>query len=107
MSTKGLLSMTRPCSIDSTSPLLQAGPPHREGVDALVVPQERADVLRVDVDLREVLPRDPGLAVEAAGRKEQALERVPGHRDVLRDLLPEPLVEHAEVAPSDVVEVLV
>src|SRR2546425_12042831 len=107
MSTKGLLSITRPCSIDSTSFLLQAGAPHQERVHALVVPEEGPHVLGVDVDLREVLRRDAGLAVESAGREEEALERVPRHGDVLRDLFPEPLVEHAEVAPRDVVEVLV
>src|SRR2546426_6853445 len=107
MSTNGLLSTTRPCSIDSTSPLLQAGPPHQEGVHALVVPQEGPDVLGVDVDLREPLPGDPRVPVEPAGREEEALEGVPRDRDVLRDLLPEPLVEDAEVAPRDVVEVLV
>src|SRR3989475_9215131 len=107
MSTNGLLSTTRPCSIDSTSPLLQAGPPHQEGVYALVVPQEGPDVLGVDVDLREPLPGDSRVPVEPAGREEEALEGVPRDRDVLRDLLPEPLVEDAEVAPRDVVEVLV
>src|SRR6266540_6244041 len=107
MSTKGLLSITRPCSIDSTSPLLQTRAPHREGVHALVVPQQGPHVVGVDVDLREVLPGDAGLAVEAPGCEEEALQRVPRDGDVLRDLLPEPLMEDAEVAPRDVVEVLV
>src|SRR5437879_5172876 len=107
MSMNGLPSMTRPCSRESTSPLLQPRPPHQEGVHALVVPQEGPDVLGVDVDLREPFPGDPRVPVEPAGREEEALEGVPRDRDVLRDLLPEPLVEDAEVAPRDVVEVLV
>src|SRR2546428_7587105 len=107
MSTNGLLSITRPCSMDSTSFLLEPGPAHQQGVHTLIVPQERHHVSGVDVDLREILRGDPCLAVEPAGRQQEAFERVPGHGDVLRDLLPEPLMEDAEVAPRDVVEVLV
>src|SRR3989475_5300228 len=107
MSTNGLLSTTRPCSRDSTSSLLQPRPAHDEGVHALVVPEEGPDVLGVDVDLREPLRGDPGLPVEPAGREEEALQGIPRDGDVLHDLLPEPLVEDAEVAPRDVVEVLV
>src|SRR5256712_14105958 len=107
MSTNGLLSTTRPCSRDSTSSLLQPRPAHDDGVHALVVPEEGPDVLGVDVALREPLRGDPGLPVEPAGREEEALQGIPRDGDVLRDLLPEPLVEDAEVAPRDVVEVLV
>src|SRR3989440_12335663 len=106
ISTNGLLSGIR--DSDAISALsLDSRPAHDERVDALVVPQESAHVVLVDVHLSHVLRGDLRLSAPAARGEQEAGERVPRHRDVLRDFLPEPLVEHAEVADRDVVDVLV
>src|SRR5437879_12780636 len=106
ISTNGLLSGNRESEAISSVPL-EARSAEDEGVHAFVVPQERPDVVLVDVHLRDVLRRDLRLPAPAAGREQEAGEGVPGDRDVLRDLLPEPLVEDAEVTHGDVVDVLV
>src|SRR5437879_2857170 len=106
ISTNGLLSGNRESEAISAVPL-EARPAEDEGVHAFVVPQERPDVVLVDVHLRDVLRRDLRLPAPAAGREQEAGEGVPGDGDVLRDLFPEPLVEDAEVAHGDVVDVLV
>src|SRR5437899_7522604 len=106
ISTNGLLSGIR--DSDAISALsLDPRAAHDERVDALVVPQEGTHVVLVDVHLGHVLRGDLRLPAPSAGGEQEARERVPRHRDVLRDLLPEPLVEHAEVADRDVVSVLV
>src|SRR5437879_12796709 len=61
----------------------------------------------VDVHLHDVLGRDLRLAAPAAGGEEETGERVSSDGHVLRDLLPEPFVEDAEIADGDVVDVLV
>src|SRR5712692_12131380 len=106
ISTNGLLSGIRDSDAISAFPL-DPRPAHDERVDALVVPQEGAHVVFVDVYLGHVLRGDLRLPAPPAGREEEAGERVPRHGDVLRDLLPEPFVEHAEIADRDVVDVLV
>src|SRR5256886_15163475 len=106
ISTNGLLSGIR--DSDAISALsLDPRPAHDERTDALVVPQESAHVVLVDVDLGHVLRGDLRLSAPAARGEQEAGERIPRHRDVLRDFLPEPLVEHAEVAHPDAVPVLV
>src|SRR2546428_13406733 len=105
ISTNGLLSGNRESEAISAVPL-EARPAEDEGVHAFVVPQERPDVVLVDVHLRDVLRGNLRLPAPAAGREQEAGEGVPGDRDVLRDLLPEPPVEDAEVAHGDVVDVL-
>src|SRR2546427_5118350 len=106
ISTNGLLSGIR--DSDAISALsLDPRAAHDERIDALVVPQEGAHMVLVDVYLRHVLRGDLRLSAPAARGEQEAGERVPRHRDVLRDLLPESLVEHAEVADRDVVHVLV
>src|SRR5256885_14991748 len=106
ISTNGLPSGIR--DSDAISALaLDSRPAHDERVDALVVPQEGAHVVLVDVPLSHVLRGDLRLSAPAARGEQEAGERVPRHGDVLRDLLPEPLVEHAEVAHRDARHVLV
>src|SRR5438552_12406853 len=106
ISTNGLLSGIRDSNVISAFPL-DPRPAHDERVDALVVPQEGPHVVLVDVHLGHVLRRNLRLPAPAARREQVARERVPGDGDVLRDLLPEAFVEHAEVAHRDVVDVLV
>src|SRR5713226_896371 len=105
-STNGLLSGIRDSDAISAFPL-DPRPAHDERVDALVVPQEGAHAVLVDVHLGHVLRGDLRLPAPAARGEQEARQRVPRDRDVLRDLLPEALVEHAEVADRDVVDVLV
>src|SRR5256712_7921408 len=106
ISTNGLLSGNRDSEAISAVPL-EACPAEDEGVYAFVVPQERPDVVLVDVHLRDVLRRNLRLPAPAPGREQEAGEGVPGDGDVFRDFFPEPLVEDAEVAHGDVVDVLV
>src|SRR3989475_9367832 len=106
ISTNGLLSGIR--DSDAISALsLDPRAAHYERIDALVVPQEGAHMVLVNVHLRHVLRGDLRLSAPAARREQEARQRIPRHRDVLRDFLPEPLVEDAEVADRDVVDVLV
>src|SRR5436190_1510580 len=106
ISTNGLLSWIR-ASAGISALSLDPRTPHDEGVDAFVIAQEGADVVLVAVHLDDVLGGDLRLAAPAAGREEEAGEGVAGDRHVLRDLLPEPFVEDAEIAHRDVVDVLV
>src|SRR6266571_7900524 len=106
ISTNGLLSEMRNSDAILALPL-DPRTAHDERVDALVVPQEGAHVGLVDVHLGHVLRRDLRLPAPPAGGEEEAGERVPRYGDVLRDLLPEPFVEDAEIADRDVVDVLV
>src|SRR2546428_744836 len=106
ISTNGLLSGIR--DSDAISALsLDPRAAHDERVDALVVPQEGTHVVLVDVHLGHVLRGDLRLPAPSAGGEEEAGERVPRHGDVLRDLLPEPFVEDAEIADRDVVHVFI
>src|SRR2546425_153761 len=106
ISTNGLLSGIR--DSDAISALsLDPRAAHDERVDALVVPQEGTHVVLVDVHLGHVLRGDLRLPAPPAGGEEEAGERVPRHGDVLRDLLPEPFVEYAEIADRDVVHVFI
>src|SRR5438105_2135242 len=106
ISTNGLLSCIR--ASEGISPLLlEPRPSEDERVHALVVPEQRPDVVLVDIHLHDVLGRDLRLAAPAAGGEEEARERVSSDGHVLRDLLPEPFVEDAEIADADAVDVLV
>src|SRR5881628_1481726 len=106
ISTNGLLSGIR--DSDAISALsLDPRAAHDERVDALVVPQEGTHVVLVDVHLGHVLRGDLRLPAPSAGGEEEAGERVPRDGDVLRDLLPEPFVEYAEIADRDVVHVFI
>src|SRR2546422_11700961 len=96
ISTNGLLSGIRDSDAISAFSL-DSRPAHDERVDALVVPQEGAHVVLVDVHLSDVLRRDLRLSAPAARGAQEACERVSRHLAVLRDLLPESLVGHAEV----------
>src|SRR5437899_3184164 len=106
ISTNGLLSGIRDSDAISAFPL-DARAAHHERIDTLVVPQESAHVVLVDVHLGHVLRGDLRLPAPPAGGEEEAGERVPRHGDVLRDLLPEPFVEYAEIADRDVVHVFI
>src|SRR5439155_3736025 len=101
ISTNGLLSGIRDSDAISAFSL-DPRSAHDERVDALVVPQESAHVVLVDVHLGHVLRGDLRLPTPAPCGEEEAGERVPRHGDVLRDLLPEPFVEDAEIADRDV-----
>src|SRR5438132_13943314 len=85
ISTNGLLSGNRESEAISAVPL-EARPAEDEGVHAFVVPQERPDVVLVDVHLLDVLRRDLRLLVPAAGRVQDAGEGVLGDRIDIRDL---------------------
>src|SRR3989442_5894666 len=85
ISTNGLLSGNRESEAISAVPL-EARPAEDEGVHAFVVPQERPDVVLVDVHLRDVLRRDLRLPAPPARREHEAAQGGPAQHDVPRDL---------------------
>src|SRR3989442_14880691 len=89
ISTNGLLSGIRDSAAISAFPL-DARAAHHARIYTLVVPQESAHVVLVDVHLGHVLRGDLRLPAPPASGEEEAGDRVPRHGDVLRDLLPEP-----------------
>src|SRR2546428_10010898 len=89
ISTNGLLSGNRESEAISAVPL-EARPAEDEGVHAFVVPQERPDVVLVDVHLRAVLRRDLRLPAPAAVRDQVTGEAAPGDSDVLLELFTKP-----------------
>src|SRR2546422_10540735 len=100
ISTNGLLSGIR--DSDAISALsLDPRAAHDERIDALVVPQEGAHMVLVDVHLRHVLRGDLRLSAPAARGEQEERQRIPRHRDVLRGIPPEPPEEDAEVADRE------
>src|SRR5437867_3317426 len=97
ISTNGLLSGNRESEAISTVPL-EARPAEDERVHAFVVPQERPDMVLVDVHLRDVLRRNLRLpALDAERRPGFAHRHVEGRPPEVR-LLPHPareVVPHA------------
>src|SRR2546428_2936088 len=106
ISTNGLLSGIRDSDAISAFPL-DARAAHHERIDTLVVPQESAHVVLVDVHLGHVLRGDLRLPAPPASGEEEAGERVPDTGVVFPVSSPNPSWEAPEVQTAIVVTVSV